>query len=947
MSLQRISCIFSLLLLTLSLQAQNQNDIVDITSRFHGCWGESESVTHNADGSLTYISSKWGGLSLWLGGEDWSEYSQLVFELDSPSPCVVQPMVQYSDSQWDHHYMNAGTQKAFIELDYARRNNIFQVALQTNAPATLVIRRVYLLKEQLPDYGEQRGQLIINELMQSNIDCVMDDLNDFPDSWVELYNSGTNPVNLAKYKIGLTADVASAWQLPVRTLNAGEYVLICCDKVGKGLHTSFRLDSGKGAAAYLFFEGEVDDKVTGLKKQPAPNIAYGRITDGSIEWGYQYKPTPGSANCGQLCSEILGEPVFSQTGRVVADAQSFSLTLSLPAGTPDGTVIRYTIDGSEPTAQSPQYVSPITVNTTRTVRAKLFCDGYLSPRSTTHSYLFMQRTPSLPVISLVTDDRYWYDQKIGIIVNNSSSNRNDWRRPVNIEYFEGVGTKSKLNQLCETRVQGGGSRDNKLKSLAVYANKRFGTKRLEYQFFPDQRPGIKDFKSVSLRNGGNDYPYLYLRDAIMQRTMSSHVDLDWQAWRPAIVFKNGVYKGMLNIRERSNEDNIYTNYDGLEDIDMIENWGELKEGDWTNYNQFKSFYSQAGHTLAEYEKWMDCTEFVNLMLTHTYYNNQDFPGNNIVMWRPRTAEGRWRFILKDTDFGMGLYGKSPEYKTIEWLYNPNYDSSCVWANRPEHTLLFRQLMEDADFKRMFIDRAAVYMGDFMNERGTRAFLEPMIQQISSEMEYHKAVNDRWVDFAEECNNVRAWLPKRTNSFYQQLADFYKLGNPVTLTVNTQFDAASLAGIRVNINDIPLSEGFFIGKFFVGRQVTLRGETIEGKQVTGWNIVQVGDNGSIQNSHINGPLYSFVMPQCSAMIVNAVIEPTGISDLMDTARYSYSWQGNQLILSNIKSGTAVSLYDTRGIMLNQVVSDGESISLPVKDHGLYILKVGRESIKLSN
>jgi hypothetical protein len=58
-----------------------------------------------------------------------------------------------------------------------------------------------------------------------------------------------------------------------------------------------------------------------------------------------------------------------------------------------------------------------------------------------------------------------------------------------------------------------------------------------------------------------------MRDAIIQRTMAQHVDLDWQAWRPAIVYINGEYKGMLNIRERSNEDNIYTNYDGLDDSD--------------------------------------------------------------------------------------------------------------------------------------------------------------------------------------------------------------------------------------------------------------------------------------------------------------------------------------------------------------------------------------------
>ena len=33
------------------------------------------------------------------------------------------------------------------------------------------------------------AQLVINELMQSNIDCLLDDLNEYPDSWVELHNN--------------------------------------------------------------------------------------------------------------------------------------------------------------------------------------------------------------------------------------------------------------------------------------------------------------------------------------------------------------------------------------------------------------------------------------------------------------------------------------------------------------------------------------------------------------------------------------------------------------------------------------------------------------------------------------------------------------------------------------------------------------------------------------
>ena len=511
--------LLTLLFMTVSTLSAHAEEIVDIASRFTYCWGKSESFTRNADGSITFQGQEWGGLAAWIGDEDWSEYSQLVFELAQPAPCAVQPLVLYPEGvKNDSHYMEAGTTKAFVELSESKRQHVTQIAFQTSKPATVVITRIYLVKAPLQDYGEQKGQLRINELMQSNIDCLMDDLNDFPDSWVELYNSGPTPVNLRRYKLGLTNDANAAWQLPTQVVEAGQFVIVYCDKVGSKLHTDYRLDSGKGGSVYLFFDNEVDDKRENIEKQPAPNISLGYKSETDLTWGYQYQPTPGAANCGTLCAKknFLGLPIFSEKGRVLTSDAQIQLQLTPPAGSPEGTVIRFTLDGSEPTVRSAIYTSPITISKTTTVRAKAFFDGYLSARSATQSYIFLGRDMTLPVISLVTDQRYWDDARIGIIPNNTSEKRNDWRRPVNIEYYETPGSDSQLNQLGETRVQGGASRGAKLKSLVIYANKRFGEKRLSYEFFPDQRPGDTEFKSLVLRNAGNDFDYLLMRDAVIQ-----------------------------------------------------------------------------------------------------------------------------------------------------------------------------------------------------------------------------------------------------------------------------------------------------------------------------------------------------------------------------------------------------------------------------------------------
>ena len=797
------------------------------------------------------------------------------------------------------------------------------------------------------------AQVVINEIMQSNIDCIMDDINEFPDSWVELYNTGTSAVNLSQYKIGDSNDESAAWQLPSQTLAAKGRVLVYCDKEGSGMHTSFRLESGKGGEVYLFKNGSIEDELTGLKKQPAPNIAYGRKTDGASEWGYMAEPTPGTANCGTIVKDILGEPVFSEKGKVVTGRQSFSLTLSVPEGAPAGTEIRVTYDGTEPTKNSILYSSPITIGATRIVRAKLFCDGYMSPRSTTHSYIFFPREMTLPVFSIVTNKKYFEDSTIGIYVEGNMSDgkknyEHDWRRPINLEMFMGEGEESQINQLCETRIMGGASRGNMMKSLAIYANKRFGTKRFTYEFFPEQKPGVNDFKSISLRNAGNDFDYLYMRDAIIQRSMAENCDLDWQAWMPAVVYINGVYKGMLNLRERSNEDNIYTNYDGLEDIDMFENWWELKAGDWDNYNLFKAFYTEHGHTLAEYDKWMDTMEFLNLMIMNLYYNNQDFPGNNIVMWRPKTDEGRWRFIAKDTDFGLGLYGSSPTYKTIEWLYNPNYDSEKAWANGYDHTRLFRRLMEDADFNREFIDRCAIYMGDFLREERVRELWDAMYEIIKTEYPNHrKLVNEYWPKYEDELGSARYWLAERAGNFYQQLSDYYKVGSPVPMSVNMSYSDDELSDMTIEMNGVKLTRGKFDGKFFKGRKMCLTSRHGETREVRQWKVSITSPNGTVNTEIVDGDSYTFDMPDASKVEIKAVFGTyDAIETIFDSNDLVWKKTKDGIMLQDYQEDSNITIYNINGIPVFNGKAINKNIEIALPKNNIYIIRCNNRTFKTS-
>ena len=768
--------------------------------------------------------------------------------------------------------------------------------------------------------------LQINEIMQSNIEILMDDIKEFPDSWVELYNPTDAAINLKDYKIGTKNKEKKAWQLPDKSVAAKGYALIYCDKEGKEdnrLHTDFRLESGKGCTLYLFMGKEVVDSLPAdMKKMPAPDIAFGRETDGADKWGYQLTPTPGKANCGKTTKNILGAPVFSEKGRVSNTA--LNLELSLPEGAPEGAYIVYTTNGSEPTATGKKYESAIKISKTTVIRAKLFCDGWLSPVSTAQSYIFHPREMTTPIFSVQTNDKYLNDKTIGLFANNNSKEdkkTHDWRRPVNIEFFPTEGEESIFNQLSETRIQGGQSRANALKSMVFYANKRFDPdhKRFSYEFFPDQKPGITEFKAFSLRDGGNDFSDLYFRDAIIQRTMAAHTDIDWQACRTAVLYINGEYMGMLNIRERSNADNIYSNYNGLEDLDMVEISHEqengqdkfieeLKEGTIDSYEAFKKFYSEKGHTLAEYKQWLDVDEYLTVVAMNLFYGNIDWPGNNTVFWRPNDDDTKsglpkiWRVIVKDTDFGLGLYGRQNNYNTINLLYNPSSDSSNAWAFTEPATRLLKNMLEDPDILNLFIDKCSFYMGDFMNGKGTSEIIDLIKDEAMEEFVAHRdkynggggggwpfggwGQPDNRQDITNKFNAAKSWAEGRPNNFYKFIGSQWNLGSPVALTVNK-----SAQDVALNINGIDISNKTFNGKFYAKRKLTITGTAAEGQEVVGWKL-SGAKNGNVDGSELSLDMTS------SALTIEPIIGKTsGISDVMMANSASndiYDLMGNKVL-----------------------------------------------------
>lgn len=673
-------------------------------------------------------------------------------------------------------------------------------------------------------YGEKATDLVINEVMQSNIDYLMED-NDFPDSWVELYNPTSKNISLMNWGIGQSSDASTAYIFTKNVqVPANGFVLVYCDKVSKGMHTDFRIDSDK-SALYLFDPSmKIVDSLK-LKKMPNPNIAYGRIKDGHGDWQYEVTPTAGEKNNSIGANKVLPDPIFSMQGGVMTAPVTF--TVSMPeAEVPSDTKLYVTTDGSEPTLNSWHGDSLcFEIDTTTVIRAKLISSYALASRSVTQSFIYHPRETKLPIISLVTDDKWLYDEELGMLsekTNPGNSKPNyklDYRRPINAEYFDlrNGENYTMFNQLGETAISGNASRENKQRSLKLYANKRFGTKRYKGSFWTD-KPEVNEVKSFTLRNGGNDCWYARITDAFVQTIFGTHLaTLDWQAYQPVIVYVNGVYKGEYGMRERNNEDYVESNYNGLEDIENVNQTAYHNYSKNTPlFNDFHTAYNSHETTYSEMANMMDMNNFRDVLIAEMYANNYDYPHNNISIWRPTSDDGKWRWILKDTDyFHQPSYGNWDIFKYMFLTAeegSQEYKRIHLTNNSEKSHNLYVGMMNFPEFREQFIDHFSVYLGDFLKTDCTNHLIDSLRNDIIDEIvpTYKAYGNESTLkSFNTNVDRVKSISKNRPKKLYQQMSEFFDLGNVIPMKIITN-------GQDVLVNGVGLTEGDFDGSYFADR-----------------------------------------------------------------------------------------------------------------------------------
>lgn len=773
------------------------------------------------------------------------------------------------------------------------------------------------------------AKLWINEIMQSNIDCVYT-AGDFPDSWFEIYNDSDNPVRLNNYRVGDSDNFEEAFVLRGSLgVGAKGYNLIYCDKVGSGYHTDFRIDSGKGKL-YLFDpEGEIVDYVS-YPKMPAPNVAYGRVEDASPDWGHELCVTPRASNRGGVTSVMLPEPVFSVKGNARYNVKRIEeVTVSIPQGIelPADTRLYVTTDGSEPTTDSPCYDREFTVSSSQSmvIRAKLISAEALSPRATTHSYICHSRDVDMPIISLNTNQDYLDDREIGLWYNFNEN----WRRPVNVEYFTESGKEGPINQLAEFRIHGGWSRNQAQKSLAVYSNKRFGTKKYSYPFWED-KPQVKKSKSFVLRNGGNCFTEARINDAFVQTLFGRNCDnLDWQAYRPVICYINSKYRGIYALRQRSNEDYVEDCYDGLEDIDMFENWEELKAGTTDSFEALRALYD-GNPTYGQMQQAIDVENFMNLYIANAWATNTDFPGNNIVMWRPTAEGGKWRWIMKDLDF---LASNPSDFNYFDFLlHTGSYENNIGEGNARHAVKLFKIMTSMEEFREPFIDRFLVYLGDFLRPAVTAALIDEQRDELAPEYRAHLQCYGNPIDYngwLHRVDNLKQWCARRTEVMPSIISRYFGLGEPMALSIDG-------GGSGVSVNGIALKGEQFEGKWLAGREVTVRSDNPE----IGWRVTVTAKTGRKNTYDVQSQEYAITPSENVGAVRLEAYQMSGVDNVVadSGARVKVNVCGGVIVVEADDVIESAALTDVAGRRVHASAPMTGAVQMEPGRSGVYVVEI---------
>ncbi len=612
----------------------------------------------------------------------------------------------------------------------------------------------------------------------------------------------------------------------------------------QNLHLNFKIKSGGERLALVDSFGIFIDTL--FTPKLASDISYGRFPDGSASWIQMATPTPGADNRDSIYVGLQPQPLASIPGGLYE--QPVTVELSDTAG---GTIY-YTLDGSEPDQASLAYSAPLTIRNSTVLRARSFRSSLLPSRILTRTYVMNEDT-EIPVVCLTSDPYNLFDNDYGIFATGPNAESQmphfganywqDWERPVHVEFYEPNGTLGFLLD-AGMKVFGGWSRARPQKSVAIFQRGQYDSRKIEHQIFPDKE--IYEFEAFLLRNGGNDWDGTVFRDGFMQYLCKDAMDLDIMAFRPAHVYLNGEYWGILNLREKINEHFLESNRGINPDrVDILDGSGmqewQAMAGSNDAYREFWQFMET--HDMADpqdyavADSFIDINNFIDYQIAEIFIGNTDWPGNNIKYYRPQREGGKWRWLIYDTDFGFHLYNDSYTRNTLAFATEPNGPG---WPNPPWSTFLLRSLLENDYFRHLFINRFADHLNTTFVPNRMHAILDEFEDLFDPIIDRQQ---DRWPggasQYSSRLRRMRDFADRRVPYVQNHIRYQFDIDGMINVTLRVD---KKLGNIKINSKTI---EHFpWVGKYFQNIPISLTAIPKPGYRFIGWKPASLGDSMSV-------------------------------------------------------------------------------------------------------
>ena len=591
------------------------------------------------------------------------------------------------------------------------------------------------------------------------------------------------------------------------------------------------------------------------------------------------KPTSSSGDSTDVASSsssgiALDEKLVEASKVHLLPPAGFYSELTIPVPAPlYGGIIRCTFDGSEPSEETEEFTEPYRIIRNTPVRCAEFAGDTIA-RKSSHTF-FIKEQVSMPVVAITVDSAFFitrygntsdcfgenpYGCRLPIMV--------DAEFPVHVEFFENGSASTKKTWQIDAGISlmGNYSRTYAKKPVAIKMKKIYEDGRLKYNLF-STRPEDNKFKGFNLRNGGNRFVGDFVADPAMVSVVEGS-GVDYQRSRQVVVFYNGVYMGIHDLRERLNEHFVETNH-GIDSksVDMVKhvkdtvtaNGGTadsyIEMLNFIGANNFNTDTSDEAVAKAAAENYkhaqtlLDVGNYADYMAAEIYLRNGDWPSNNVRAWR--TAEQPYRFILFDVDQGFGW----------EWTALPGIGSMFDWIRNDRGSgrtapgffaNIFIQLRQNADFCRMFVNHAAVMLTTYLTYERIVAAVDrvnseipqqEMDRDLDNELVFQRRYSP-YGSFPQGFDRTGAYVVAYAKTRTQDTRDEYRtefgLGEDISVTISASGNG------KVLLDGMTLPSNNYTGTFFAGNDMLLEAVPESGAAFVQW------EDGSTDNPRLVSP-----------------------------------------------------------------------------------------------